>query len=104
MERHHFFSIILIVCAVNGIFSPYLLLVMAIAPAWYPLWLPFEQTLLFFLSSLIVSTGTLLLSGVPAALLEGAIPALNRTPMAMLIWLVAALGLSVPSVQRLLGG
>jgi hypothetical protein len=61
---------VMLVCLINGIFSPALLLVLGLAPLWVPTFLASEPGMIAYFSSLIVSTLTLMLSGVPAALFE----------------------------------
>lgn len=103
MTRSHFFAAILAVSALNGVFSPYLLVVMALAPIWMPAWMPAEPSLLFYFSSLITATTTMMLAGVPAALLEAAAPRLRDTPAPMALWLAATVLLSVPAIVRFAG-
>ena len=107
MRPHQIFAGVLALAAMNGIFSPYLAVVLAFVPVWAPAWLPNDPSLLFYLASLIVATTTLLLSGVPAALVENAFPAPRATgsnasmPNAsMYVWLAAALLLSLPGALR----
>lgn len=102
MDRANLLAITLAICAVNGIFSPFVHLVARAGVLWAPTWLPASAGLLFYLSSLIVATTTLLLAGVPAALLERAVPALRQATLPMWLWALVALILSVPALIRIL--
>lgn len=101
MDRNHLFFALVMVCIANGVFSPFLIIVMSLWPAWYPsAILPATPEILFYLSSLIVSTTTLLLSGVPAALFERARRLEDSTNVSVGIWLAGALLLTVPALLR----
>lgn len=103
MSRSHYFAGVLAVSALNGVFSPYLLVVMALAPIWMPTWMPPDPSLLFYFSSLITATTTMMLAGVPAALLEAAVPRLRGTPAPMALWLAVTVILSIPAIVRFAG-
>jgi hypothetical protein len=86
----------------NGLFSPFTFIVLQWAPAWMPTFVPFNAGIALYGASLIVSTTTLLLSGVPAALYErwrGS----GSTAASCLIWLIGAMLLTVPAVLAALG-
>lgn len=103
MAPHQLFAVVLGLSAVNGIFSPYLVVVLAFSPLWAPSWLPAGSPgALFYLSSMIVATTTLLLSGVPAALVERAHSATRGTPLPMYVWVATALVLTLPAIIRIL--
>jgi hypothetical protein len=90
------------VCIVNGIISPSVLYVLLFAPVWAPtLFAPSGQTL-FLLASLIVSTGTLLLAGVPAALYERIAGLEQSSIPSMALWLVGAILLTLPGLTTYL--
>jgi heme/copper-type cytochrome/quinol oxidase subunit 3 len=101
MERHQIFALILGLSAVNGMFSPYLDLTIALAPIWVPTWMPENPSLLFYAASMLTATTTLLLSGVPAGLAEGAMPGLRNSNASLWIWAGAAFVLTVPGILRL---
>lgn len=101
MERHQIFALVLGLSAVNGMFSPYLDLTIALAPVWVPSWLPGSPSLLFYAASLLTATTTLLLSGVPAGLAEGAVPRLRNSNTSLWIWAAGAFLLTVPGILRL---
>lgn len=101
MERHQIFALVLGLSAVNGMFSPYLDLTIALAPIWVPSWLPGSPSLLFYAASMLTATTTLLLSGVPAGLAEGAVPRLRNSNTSLWIWAGGAFLLTVPGILRL---
>ena len=53
---------------VNGIFSPWVLAVFLLYPVWFPSWAPPLAQLVYMASALILSTLTVMLSGIPTAL------------------------------------
>lgn len=101
MQRHHIFALVLAIAAVNGILSPWLAVVIAFAPIWYPTWLPNDPSLLFYLASLVTATATLLAGGVPAAIAERALRWPRESTATLWIWTLAALVLSLPGLSRL---
>jgi hypothetical protein len=103
MERHQILAAILAVAVLNGIFSPYLVLVLQFAPIWFPTWAPADPSVVFYLASLITATTTLLVGGVPAAILERAAPVFADTIGSRLAWLAGCLVLSIPALLRLAG-
>jgi hypothetical protein len=102
MLRHQVFALVLGIAVFNGIFSPLVALVAAYSFLWMPPWLPPEPGLLFYLSSLIVATTTLLVSGIPAAIIEHVVPASRDAPGPNWVWALFALMLSFPALVRLL--
>lgn len=92
---------VMAVAIVNGIFSPWVLAVFVLYPVWYPGWLPPFAQLVYMMSALVLSTLTIMLSGVPAAIHErlsgGANPALT-----MGLWIAGAVLLTLPAVANLL--
>jgi hypothetical protein len=97
-------SLILLVVAVaiaNGLFSPVLLPIFALQGIWYPYFLPASLPLILLLSSLLVSTLTLMLAGVPAALYERRADNSKSSRTSGLIWLAAAVLLALPALPNL---
>jgi hypothetical protein len=86
----------------NGIFSPFLVGVFALQGIWYPFFLPPALPLAFTFSSLILSTLTLMVGGVPAALYERLAGGGKPSPASGLIWLVAVLLLTLPALGNIL--
>lgn len=101
MDRQTIFVIVVTVAVVNGIFSPLVGLAFALAPIWLPEFVPVSPGILLYLSSLIVATATLLVSGVPAALYERLIDRRPGSKMPAIVWLGAAVTLSLPALDRL---
>lgn len=102
MERHQILAMTLAIAALNGIFSPYLALVIYFAPVWLPAWAPDGPSTMFYLASLITATSTLLVAGIPVAALERLAPAYADTVGSRLLWLIGCMVLSLPAVLRLL--
>lgn len=75
------------VSLLNGLVSPMLPVVWHLHPIWMPALLRPGPEIVFYASSLIVSTGTLLMSAVPAAVAERFGLSLRG---AMAVWLGAA--------------
>lgn len=92
---------IMAVAIVNGIFSPWVLPVFVLYPIWYPAWLPQYAQLVYMASALILSTLTIMVSGVPAAIHErvsaGSNPALTTS-----LWLAGALVLTLPALPNVM--
>jgi hypothetical protein len=70
MTPQNLFVATVAVCLLNGLSSPMLGLVWHLHPVWLPEMLPATREIVFYGASLIVSTGTLLLAAVPAAIAE----------------------------------
>jgi heme/copper-type cytochrome/quinol oxidase subunit 3 len=102
MLRHQVFALVLGLAVFNGIFSPLVHLVAAYSLIWAPPWLPIEPSVTFYFSSLIVATTTLLAAGIPAALIERAVPASREAPGPNWIWAAVALVLCFPALVRVL--
>lgn len=85
MNPQNLFVIIMALCLVNGLISPILPIVWSLHPVWLPEMVRASNEVIFYGASLIVSTSTLLLAAVPAAICE-------RFGMsqrdAMVVWLV----------------
>ena len=101
MNRQSVLVIILGVCAVNGIFSPYLNIAIPITAVLLPELFPKTVEWVLFFSSIFVATCTLFFSGVPAALYERFVIQDRESPVAMFVWLVVALVLSLPALGPL---
>jgi hypothetical protein len=77
-------------CLLNGLVSPALAVVAHLHPVWMPEMLPTTPETVFYGASLMVSTATLLLSALPAAVTERLGASLQA---AMWVWLGGAAGL-----------
>ena len=84
MTSQNLFVAIMGLCLVNGLISPMLPIVWSLHPVWLPEMVRASNEVVFSGASLIVSTTTLLLAAVPAAISER-LGLAQRD--AMLVWL-----------------
>lgn len=102
MSKNSFIVAIVGFAIVNGMFSPLLPqalgAVLIMAPAFFATSIP----LLFFVSSILLATLTIMLAGVPAALYERLTGAADSTPVSMWIWLATTAVLSLPALPNLI--
>jgi len=103
MQHQNIFVVILGICAFNGIFSPYLIVAVPITLGLLPEFFPRNQSWVLFFSSIFVSTFTLVLSGVPAALFERFTGRTQSDEVSMCIWLGGAVLLTLPASFLLAG-
>jgi hypothetical protein len=101
MSPRTLFVLVLALCMVNGLFSPFLALAVPITAVLIPEFFPRTLEWVLFFSSILVSTATLLFSGVPAALYERLIARDETSTVSMYIWLGGAALLSAPAIQYL---
>lgn len=100
MDRNTLLVATVVVCIANGLFSPALFTVAVLWPAWFPtLVVPATGNFILFLSSLIVSTATLLVSAVGAAIYERVAGLKESNTASMGVWLGGAILLSLPAVM-----
>lgn len=94
------FTLTVATCLLHGLVSPALMIVAFFHPIWLPEILPPTAEIVFYGASLIVSTGTLLLSAVPAAVAErmGASPG-----AALRVWLAGAALLTALGILARMG-
>ena len=106
MTPNGIFIAVLAASLANGLISPLLPIVYVLMPAWAPhVFLGMREIvilpeILFYLSSLIVATGTLLFGGVPAALYERLLGGEPESLVAMYVWLAGVLLLTLPAASR----
>jgi hypothetical protein len=91
---------LVIAAGITGLFSPFLILVIAFRDAWFPAFIPMPQSILFYLSSLIVATLTLMLGGIPAALYER-LTGDRWSMVGLSLWVVGVIALAVVQVVLL---
>jgi hypothetical protein len=103
MDRQGIFVLVAAVSVANGILSPFIAIVFALSPIWMPELLPHTPGILAYLSSIILATATLLVSGVPAALFERLAGSEPDDNLPMYIWLGTAITMSIPAIERLTG-
>jgi uncharacterized protein YqgC (DUF456 family) len=101
-DRGPLFFAVVALSAVNGVLSPVTPVLMLFTPIWYPDLLPVTQSAVLYTASIIVSTVTLMLAGLPAALWERAFATSAFGRQGNLVWLVSVLFLSMPGLARLL--
>jgi hypothetical protein len=101
MSPRDIFIAVSLVSIANGFLSPFLILGIGLALQWLPGALAGVPQVALFVASLFVSFGTLLLSGVPAALFERATSRRETDRASMLIWLAGAVVLTIPGLQGL---
>jgi hypothetical protein len=101
-ERQTLLFVIVALCIVNGIFSPYLKVAIPIALVLMPELFPRTLEWVLFWSSVLLATATLLFSGVPAALYERLAASDAGSSAPIWIWLAGAAVLSVPVALRAL--
>lgn len=85
----------------NGIFSPGLLMALVFKGLWYPDFLPRSPAMVFFFSSLLTATVTVMVSGIPAAIFERLSGAKEATPVSIGIWLAAMALLTLPALDAI---
>jgi hypothetical protein len=99
MNNNHIVMIVGL-AILNGLFSPGLAMVFALRGLWYPFFLPAALPLVFLFSSLIVSTLTLMIAGVPAALYER-ISGATTNSISNAIWFAGVVLLTFPALPNL---
>lgn len=102
LDRQTLLFLTISVCVVNGIFSPYLKVAIPISAALLPELFPRTVEWVLFWGSILLSSATLLFSGVPAALYERLVQRDKKNDVSMWIWLIGATVLSLPAALRLL--
>lgn len=101
LDRQTLLLMIIGLCIVNGIFSPYMNIAIPISAALMPELFPRTPEWVLFWGSVLLSSATLLFSGVPAALYERFVDNNPEATTSMWIWLGCAAALSLPAVQRM---
>lgn len=101
-DRQTLLLAVLGVCIVNGIFSPYLKIAVPVSAALLPELFPRTIEWVVFWASILLSSTTLLFSGVPAALYERLVKPGSEATAPMWIWLTGAIVLSLPVIARAL--
>jgi hypothetical protein len=104
IDRQTLLLLVLGVCVVNGLFSPFLPVAVPVTAVLMPELFPKTREWVLFFSSILVSSATLFFSGVPAALWERLVSRDNpESPAAMLVWLAGAAFLTLPALRYLSG-
>lgn len=85
----------------NGLFSPMLGYAVILHPLWYPTgFLPGSPSFLFMFASLMVSTLTIMVAGVPAAVYERFVSRGKTTVVSLWIWVSVLAILTMPAALR----
>lgn len=100
MDRQTLLFVVVGLSILNGLFSPYLVLSWRLALVLMPELFPRTQEWALFWGSILLSSGTLLLSGVPAALYERLVE--RASSASAWIWLAGAGLLTLPALGRVL--
>ncbi|GAB4171005.1 MAG: hypothetical protein OHK0024_07130 [Thalassobaculales bacterium] len=100
--RDNLFVAILGAALINGLFSPFHFIFVRLILVWWPDYIVPVAEFLNYAAALTLSTATLLISGVPAALYEKVFG--GDPDVAMYIWVVCIALFTVPSVQAAFGG
>jgi len=100
-DRQTVLLMVIGLCIANGVYSPFLTFAVAVAAVLMPELFPRTTEWVLFWSSILLSSATLLLSGVPAALYERVAKPEAESPLANWIWLAGAALLSLPVIGRL---
>jgi hypothetical protein len=102
LDRQTLLFVIVGLCIVNGIFSPFLAVAVPVTAALMPELFPRTLEWVLFWSSILLASATLLASGVPAALCERLIPGAREGVASMWVWMAGASLLSLPALTRFL--
>jgi hypothetical protein len=97
----HNIVIVVGLAIINGLFSPALIAVFALQGIWYPFFLPNSLPAILMLCSLIVSTITLMVGGIPAALYERLIGGGQSSAASGFVWFAGVLVLTLPALPNL---
>jgi len=100
LDRQTIMLMLIGLCIINGIFSPYLNIAVPVSAALMPELFPRTVEWVLFWGSVLLSSATLLFSGVPAALYERLVDRDTGSTVSMWIWLAGAALLSAPAVVR----
>lgn len=97
VERKHVFGLIAVVSLVNGLFSPFTMLVLQLFPFWFPGFLNPTMPLLITFSAILTAFATLLLSGIPAAVFERVTSRPDSDLVSLYLWLAGAVLVTTPA-------
>jgi hypothetical protein len=103
MDRNFLLYGVVGLSILNGLFSPFLAIAVPVAAVLMPEVFPRSVGWVLFFSSLLVASGTLLISGIPAALYERVVDRAPGGSVPMVIWLVGAAVLALPAIRHLAG-
>ena len=99
MERNWYYIGIAFFGMVNGIFNPLMPLAYVLSKVLMYVPLFGSETLIFYFASLMLSTATIILGGIPAAIYERLTGAKeDSTPASLWIWLAGTAILTLPAM------
>jgi hypothetical protein len=101
VSRNGLFSIVVILCTINGLLSPWLVIAFQIVPILMPELFPRSVGWALFFSSVFVATATMFASGIVPAVYERLFPAARETTAPMWMWLTLATLLSLPALESI---
>jgi hypothetical protein len=103
MDRNFLLFAVVGISVLNGLFSPFLAIALPVAAVLMPELFPRSVGWVLFFSSILVASGTLLFSGVPAALYERLARPAPDNNVAMYIWIAGAALLALPALRHIAG-
>lgn len=98
MTQRHLHIAILLLALVNGMASPMTRAVMLLAPLWFPGLITPTPEAVYQGAVVIVAILTILLAGIPAALLERVRGQAQSDQASTIVWLVVTCVLSLPAL------
>ncbi|MCC6888175.1 MAG: hypothetical protein IT536_06535 [Hyphomicrobiales bacterium] len=99
MERHWYYIGIAFFGMINGMFHPLRLMTYVLTKVLMTVPLFGSEALIFYVSSLMLATGTIIVAGIPAALYERIVGAKeDSTEVSLWIWLAGTALLSLPAM------
>ena len=103
MERNFYYIGIAFFGMINGIFNPLILVAYVWAKVFMVVPLFGVEALIFYFASLMLSTATVILGGIPAAIYERIAGATDDSTVASLwIWLAGTALLTIPAIGNFL--
>ncbi len=103
MDRNFYYIGIAFFGMINGIFNPMVLFTYALSVRLMSAPLFESPPVIFYFSALMLSTATIILGGIPAALYERYVGAKDdSTPVSLWIWLAGTGLLTVPAIGNFL--
>jgi hypothetical protein len=103
MRRQPYIVAIMLFATINGIFSPWLSGIFPFVFVLMPAFFTDSIHILLLVSSLLLSTLTIMVAGVPAALYERWIGAAESTEISMWLWLAGTGLLTLPAATNFFG-
>jgi hypothetical protein len=103
MERHWYYIAIAFFGMINGMFHPFRVMTFILTKVLMTVPLLGSEGLIFYFSSLMLATATIIVAGIPAALYERFVGAKDDSTEASLwIWLAGTAILTLPAIGNFL--